>query len=590
MALCARPGMLWSTMLFVCESHIMTILSALHRLLPLAGLLLLTLGTATQANASASPRYALIIGNGDYASIGALPNPTADARLISETLDELGFETTLALDTSQYDMKKAIAEFGRTLRNADKSAVGFFYYAGHGVQADGRNYLLPIEATPADKADLDLMGVEANWVLRQMESAGNRTNIIVLDACRNNPFVASNRSLGRGLAQIDAPTGSFISYATAPGKVALDGDGNNSPFSEALAKALPTPGLPIEQIFKQVRVNVIKSTQGAQIPWDSSSLVEDFYIKPEEQKLAQADTYQPSQMEIDLWESVSVSDDPDRISLFLQVYPRSPYAQRARELLTAALMNHSNDAPAPEPPAAPTAANEAEPPVADAQTEDAPQTEEAPTLLAEVPKDLPIADAPAPAATPDVPDELTLFEQTQIDPSRANWQQLLDAYPEGTFADLARAEIAAIDANSPRTDAPTGDTSGDIPLTESASAEDGSATQSAAAETGDMTEQTLENMTLQFDTPLPTDTQADGPRSISVLATGSPLFPPFEGLEESYWKNETCSNCHQWDKDKLCEQGTFYTGKDEAALERLQHPYGGFFKSALKQWAGQGCN
>lgn len=525
---------------------------------------LLCLAAAHPAFAAAeSPRMALIVGNSAYTSIGALPNPTADARLMASTLDELGFDTYLALDSDQSEMKRQIADFGRRLRASSKDTVGFFYYAGHGVQADGRNYLLPVEATPTDKADLDLMGVEANWVLRQMESAGNRTNIIVLDACRNNPFVASSRSLSRGLAQIDAPTGSFISYATAPGKVALDGDSVNSPFTTALAKALPTPGLPIEQIFKRVRVDVIEATNGKQIPWDSSSLVEDLVMQPDASSTAltaAATTPAQSEAELELWESVSASGDADRISLFLQIYPDSPLATEARTLLMETIMT-----PSKEPEVIVTA--------------------ELPSNTVVEPVQIPepvVQPDPEPVQENVMSDaerqlkELELITQAQSSKSAADYQAYLDTFPDGVFVDLASAEIANIEAAKA--------TSATAAPEAPAVVEEAPVVETVVAS------RSTDNASLTINAPLSESIAHVGEaRSIKELSQGSPLFPPFEGLDPSYWQNEVCSNCHAWDQASLCKQGTFYTTADPEAVARIQHPYGGFFKSALRVWAAAEC-
>lgn len=570
----------------------------------LIGLVMLVcLGMPALAEAS-QQRLALIVGNGAYENIGALRNPTADARLISETLNELGFETTMALDSDQADMKRQIAEFGRRLRAADKDAVGFFYYAGHGVQAGGRNYLLPVEARPTDVADLDLMGVEANWVLRQMESAGNRTNIIVLDACRNNPFVASNRSLGRGLAQIDAPTGSFISYATAPGKVALDGESINSPFTTALARAMKSPGLPVEQIFKRVRVDVIKATQGGQIPWDSSSLVDDFIMHPEPAETsalaASSEQAQPiDEAELALWQRVSTTEDPDRIAMFLQIYPDSALAEQARVMLMKSLMGDSESAPAAtsedstttaaapvdSQPAGNTASGTA---VADAQTS-APGSTSGSESLTLAMTETNSVDSSATRNTDEntiamLEDadrqlmELDMINTAQASADPADYLAYLDAFPDGTFADLARAEADNLLANT-ATDGPA---DGSLLKQENAP---------AVAEPSAPTASSSGSEAPYIDTPLPESQQITGRlQSIGELSQGSPLFPPFEGLAEDYWKNETCSNCHSWDKPSLCTQGKFYVGTSEDAITRIQHPYGGFFKSALKLWAEARCD
>lgn len=239
-------------------------------LLTLAAVILLA------APVLAEPRHAIVIGNGDYRGLGPLENPPNDARLIERELASLGFQTMLLIDADEDRMKRAIRDFGRRLRAAGSEAVGLFYYAGHGVQASGQNYLIPVGADVRDESDLDIEAVEADWVLAQMESAGNAINIVVLDACRNNPFARGFRSAERGLARMNAPTGSFIAYATAPGDVAADGTERNSPYTAALARAISTPGMQIEQVFKQVRIEVLAATGGAQTPWDSSSMTRNF--------------------------------------------------------------------------------------------------------------------------------------------------------------------------------------------------------------------------------------------------------------------------------------------------------------------------
>lgn len=251
----------------------------------LALALLLLAATAARAEA----RHALVIGNGAYGALGVLPNPPNDARLIAREIEALGFRTTVLIDADEDQMKRAIRDFGRRLRDAGPEAVGMFYYAGHGVQAAGQNYLIPTGVDVRDESDLAIEAVEADWVLGQMESAGNSINIVVLDACRNNPFSRGFRSAERGLARMSAPPGSFIAYATAPGDVAADGSGRNSPYTAALARAISRPGMQIEQVFKQVRIDVIEATGGAQTPWDSSSMTRDFVFQPGAGALATAE-------------------------------------------------------------------------------------------------------------------------------------------------------------------------------------------------------------------------------------------------------------------------------------------------------------
>jgi formylglycine-generating enzyme required for sulfatase activity len=240
----------------------------------LAGLL------AWAAPAAAEPRVALVIGNGNYgAGFSKLPNPPNDARLIAKALKDAGFDVTTVLDANKDQMKRAFADFGQRLADKGPDAVGLFYYAGHGVQVGGANYLIPTAANISKEADVDMEAVNADWVLQQMEFAGNRMNIIILDACRNNPLPAGKRSADKGLARMDAPKGSFLAYSTAPGATAVDGKGSNSPYSAALAKAIESDRVPLEQLFRNVRVNVMNETGEEQVPWDASSLTGEFYFK-----------------------------------------------------------------------------------------------------------------------------------------------------------------------------------------------------------------------------------------------------------------------------------------------------------------------
>jgi formylglycine-generating enzyme required for sulfatase activity len=230
--------------------------------------------------AAAEPRIALVIGNGNYgASFSKLANPPNDAKLVSKALTSAGFKVKTVTDADLKAMKRAFAEFGKDLADAGQDAVGLFYYAGHGVQVGGSNYLIPTGADIDTEADVDMEAVKADWVLQQMEFAGNRMNIIILDACRNNPLPAGKRSAEKGLARMDAPRGSFLAYSTGPGATAVDGKGSNSPYSQALANAIENDHVPLEQMFRQVRVDVMNATDQEQVPWDSSSLTGEFFFK-----------------------------------------------------------------------------------------------------------------------------------------------------------------------------------------------------------------------------------------------------------------------------------------------------------------------
>ena len=242
-----------------------------------------TLWCAVAGAALAPPRVALVVGNGGYdpANIARLDNPVNDARLMAKTLESIGFEVSLATDADRNAMTEAIEEFGKRLRRAGSEAVGLFYYAGHGVEAGGVNYLIPLGAEIESAMEFQGDAVPAQWVLSWMEAAGNRLNMVVLDACRNNPY-GGKRGGARGLGRMDAPSGSLIAYAAGPGQAADDGEGGNSPYTSALAEALLEPGLKVEDVFKRVRVRVERETGGEQTPWENSSLKGDFYFVPRE--------------------------------------------------------------------------------------------------------------------------------------------------------------------------------------------------------------------------------------------------------------------------------------------------------------------
>ena len=221
-------------------------------------------------------RVALVIGNSAYKD-APLRNPANDARAISQALSATGFTVTVIEDATQVTMRRAVRNFGDELA---KATVGLFYYAGHGMQVRGANYLIPVNADIEREDEVQDQSVDANFVLTKMDSAKNALNIMILDACRNNPFARSFRSAAKGLAQMDAPTGTLISFATAPGSVASDGSGKNGLYTEHLLKAMHSPGMPIEQVFKQVRIGVTRATKDQQIPWESSSLRGDFSFVP----------------------------------------------------------------------------------------------------------------------------------------------------------------------------------------------------------------------------------------------------------------------------------------------------------------------
>jgi len=242
-------------------------------------MLVLCLGLADSALAvGGENRIALIIGNGAYKS-APLKNPVKDARDMAALLKSLGFAVTLKVDAEQKDMEEAVRQFGLDLR---QGGVGLFYFAGHGLQVGGNNYLVPVDAKIQTESDVRFECVDAGRVLGKMEDAGNSLNIVILDACRNNPFSRGFRSAERGLAEMRAPTGSLIAYATAPGSVASDGADDNGIYTKHLLKTMRTPGLPITDVFMRVRMGVVAETGKKQVPWESSSLTGYFYLSGED--------------------------------------------------------------------------------------------------------------------------------------------------------------------------------------------------------------------------------------------------------------------------------------------------------------------
>lgn len=241
-------------------------------------------GLRLQSSNSADRRVALVIGNGAYET-APLKNPVNDAQDMAQALRELGFDVIYKENLNQNDMKRAIRAFGEKIRNG---GVALFYYAGHGTQVNGVNYLIPIGAKIEKEEEVEYECVDAGFVMAQMDNAKNRMNIVILDACRNNPFARSTRSAATGLAQMNAPSGTLIAYSTAPGKVASDGKGRNGLYTQELLKFMRTPGLDIESVFKQVRISVRGLTQERQTPWESSSLVGDFYFSGSDKGAATA--------------------------------------------------------------------------------------------------------------------------------------------------------------------------------------------------------------------------------------------------------------------------------------------------------------
>ncbi|XOV88172.1 MAG: caspase domain-containing protein [Pseudomonadota bacterium] len=298
---------------------------------------LLTLAAHCPATAS-NQRIALVIGNATYAE-SPLDNPVRDAVAVSAKLDSLGFTVVQVIDGNLKDMQQGLVEF---VSRVEPGATALVFYAGHGVQANGRNYLMPVDASLDSETALRFDAMELTDILEELGRTQARINMVVLDACRNNPFERKFRGGSRGLAVVDAAAGTLIAYATAPGQVASDGDGTNGLYTSALLEALDVPGLKAEEVFKRVRTRVARASNNQQIPWESSSLTGDFVFN----QSVGADPGTPLQTaaepaadrEAMLWASIENSDDPAAFDDYLARFPDGTFAglatRRAERLRT----------------------------------------------------------------------------------------------------------------------------------------------------------------------------------------------------------------------------------------------------------------
>ena len=314
--------------------------------------------TAPPAAVPAERRVALVIGNGAYRNAPPLTNPPNDARTVATALTGAGFELVggkALIDLDRAGTENAIRSFGQQLRGG---AIGLFYYAGHGLQISGTNYLVPVSAQLASEADVKYELVDVNFVLDEMVQAVNRLNMILLDACRNNPFGGRGlRSVSGGLAQMQAPSGTVISYATQPGNVAADGSGGNSPYTAALAETIRQPGRSVFEVFNDVGIAVKKKTGGAQQPWLSTSPIEgQFYFEPASTEAAEsvpAPTAAPPPSSADkealYWESIKDSHNPAFYRAYLEQFPTGVFAGLARAKLASITPAAPALAPTPAP-------------------------------------------------------------------------------------------------------------------------------------------------------------------------------------------------------------------------------------------------
>lgn len=347
-------------------------------------------------NTTSSKRIALVIGNGNYTSAPQLKNPPNDAREMSATLRTLGFDVTSGINVNQRDMKRLIREFGMKLKGGGS---GLFFYAGHGVQSKGRNYLIPVDANIQSEAEVEDSGVDAALVMNFMDDAQNGLNIVILDACRNNPFARSFRSASDGLAQVDAPTGTLIAYATAPGRVASDGNGQNGLYTAELLKQMHVPGISITDMFMRVRAEVMRQTGSKQVPWESSSLVGSFYFSGGASSLPTTSEVRvdASAFELSYWETIKSSQSADDYKAYLEKYPEGQFANLAKTRI-AALQPVTKPA---EPPPANVNAGQA---------------------------------------------ELTFWDSVKNSTSADDYRAYLEKYPNGEFVVLAKRRLKPLEA------------------------------------------------------------------------------------------------------------------------------------------------
>jgi uncharacterized caspase-like protein len=327
-------------------------------------------GMSASTYAVAETRVALIIGNSAYEKADMrLPNPANDAAAIARVLKADGFETIVKLNLKRSDFYHAVDDFGSKI-SRDPHAVGLFYYAGHAVQADGVNYLIPVDADIQAQTDLEPNAFDVGRVLRSMKGAQNEMNIVILDACRNNPL-PKTRGMDRGLARMEAPSGTFIAYAAGPGQTAQDGaPGTNGVFTGEVIKAMSEPGLQVEQVFKKVIVGVKADTKGAQTPWMETSLQGDFYFLPKTAgaaatsgaaaAAAAATPNAPAsvrhvdnqnELEQSYWDRIKDSSDPADFKDYKAQYPNGAHAAEAALLLRKLNRAMASNTPSTNPPA-----------------------------------------------------------------------------------------------------------------------------------------------------------------------------------------------------------------------------------------------
>ncbi|MGI9450656.1 MAG: caspase family protein [Geminicoccaceae bacterium] len=436
----------------------------------LAAILLLGFVSAN-VSAADDRRIALVIGNGAYRNMPKLANPPRDAALIAAKLRTVGFEVDLAINDDHLSLKQRVRSFGLRARGA---SAALFYYAGHGLQADGSNYLLPVDAKVRKVADLRAQSLPLSLVSDELEIADAKISLIILDACRDNPLTRSlsgrrgtrTVKITRGLASVQRASGRLIAYATAPGNVAYDGGKQNSPFTQAVADLIEEPGLEVGHMFERVREQVIAATNGKQVPWIEAAILGDFYFHPifpdtlpavatpapepttplpaPLPKVTREEPLQPprpsdpepnDQIET-AWSKTTTLGTRDAYIKFLEQYPESMYAQKAVAMLLEFASPIAPVAPAPEPALEPAAAL----PAASPPATSLPAAPLPAAPLPKVTKKEPVQ--PPRPSDPEPNDQIeAAWSKTTALGTRDAYIKFLEQYPESIFAQQAVAML-----------------------------------------------------------------------------------------------------------------------------------------------------
>ena len=290
--------------------------------------------------AHAEKRIALVIGNSAYQGAPELKNSRNDAADMAAALKRLGFDVVEGSDLDKRSMERTIRQFGQKLGHAD---VALFYFAGHGLQVGGQNYLVPVDARLTSEGDVDFESLPLTLVLRQMEREA-KTSIVLLDACRDNPLARNlarsmgtrSSQIGQGLAEVKAGVGTLIGFSTQPGNIALDGDGRNSPYAAALLKYVDVPGKDVSAVLVAVRNDVLQATGGRQVPWEYTSLTGEVFFKPRPAHAVAAAPSVPDydkEMEIAFWNAIKASKSPAVLQTYLDRFPGGTFAGLARVMI-----------------------------------------------------------------------------------------------------------------------------------------------------------------------------------------------------------------------------------------------------------------